>query len=94
MDDELRFDQAWTPLERLLDDVVAGLAADCNEQARRIRELEQGIRRHRYLVRVLAIQHMDDSGRIDDIGLRMLDEACRDLWLLTSEESSDGARRE
>jgi hypothetical protein len=78
-------DESWTPLERLLDDITATLMTQCDEGERRIRELEQGIRRHRYSMRSMAVQHMDERGRVDDIGLRMLDEACRDLWMLTNE---------
>ena len=85
--DDMGFERTWTPLERLLDDVVTGLADDCNQQASRIRDLESAIRRHRHQTRIMAIQHMDSSGRIDDIGLRMLDESCRELWLLISEDA-------
>jgi len=78
-------DESWTPLERMLDDVAATLADQCGEAERRIRELEHAIRRHRFLMRYLAARHMDADGRVDQVGLRMLDDACRDLWMLVDE---------
>jgi len=80
-------DRNWTPLERMLDGVIEGLAEASLQASSRIRDLESAIRRHRHQMRIMAIQHMDSSGRIDDIGLRMLDESCRELWLLISEDA-------
>jgi hypothetical protein len=81
-------------VEHLLDSLVEQLSQETRLMADRIRELDLGIRRHRMQSRILKMMHVDERGVMDDIGVRMLDEACRDLWLLVSEEIRNESTRD
>ena len=81
-------------VEALLDDLVEQLSCETRAMADRIRELDLGIRRHRMQSRIIEMMHVDERGVMDDIGVRMLDEACRDLWLLVSEEIRNESTRD
>ena len=81
-------------MEALLDDLVEQLSSETRAMADRIRELDLGIRRHRMQSRIIEMMHVDERGVMDDIGVRMLDDACRDLWLLISEEIRNESTRD
>jgi hypothetical protein len=81
-------------VEHLLDSLVEQLSQETRLMADRIRELDLGIRRHRMQSRIIEMMHVDERGVMDDIGVRMLDEACRDLWLLVSEEIRNESTRD
>lgn len=81
-------------VEELLDSLVAQLSQETRAMADRIRELDMAIRRHRMQSRIIEMMHVDERGVMDDIGVRMLDEACRDLWLTISEDIRNESTRD
>ena len=81
-------------VEQLLDSLVEQLSQETRLMADRIRELDLGIRKHRMQSRIIEMMHVDERGVMDDIGVRMLDEACRDLWLLVTEEIRNESTRD
>lgn len=81
-------------VEELLDSLVAQLSQETRAMADRIRELDMAIRRHRMQSRIIEMMYVDERGVMDDIGVRMLDEACRDLWLTISEDIRNESTRD
>lgn len=81
-------------VEELLDSLVAQLSQETRAMADRIRELDMAIRKHRMQSRIIEMMHVDERGVMDDIGVRMLDEACRDLWLTISEDIRNESTRD